>query len=259
MREYEGRVAVVTGAASGIGRATAELVASQGGTVVAVDSDAESLVWAEAAERTWSLVGDVASEHDNAEMVAMAVREFGGLDLLVLNAGLPAVGPIEALPLEQFDRVLDVNLRGVVLGVRAAVSALAESDAAAVVMTASVSGLAGDPGMWAYNAAKGGVVNFARAAAVDLAHRGIRVNCVCPGPIRTGMTAFIEQAAPAAFEEMRARIPLQRWGEAAEVARVIAFLGSQAASFVSGAVVPVDGGVMANTGQFLPPPLPATE
>jgi 3-oxoacyl-[acyl-carrier protein] reductase len=173
----------------------------------------------------------------------------------VLNAGLPSTGSIDGLDLESFDRVLAVNLRAVVLGLRAGLSALRSSQTAAVVVTASVSGLGGDPGMWAYNAAKGGVVNFVRSASLELASQGIRVNAVCPGPIRTGMTRPITDAAPAVAERLARNVPLQRWGEAVEVAAVINFLASPAASFVTGAIVPVDGGVSANTGQFQPPAL----
>ena len=111
--------------------------------------------------------------------------------------------------------------------------------------------------MWAYNAAKGGVINFVRSAAIDLARDAIRVNAVCPGPIRTGMTATIEESARPVFEALRRHIPLQRWGEADDVAAVIAFLMSPQAAFVTGAVIPVDGGVTANTGQFLPPEKPS--
>lgn len=253
MAEHEGRVAVVTGAASGIGRATAECLHQAGARVLAVDLDAEKLAWTEPIDGILGQAGDVTSEPDNAAMVEAACSRFGGLDALILNAGIPSAGPIDALPMETFDRVVEVNLRGAVLGLRAAIPALSDSASAAVVVTASVSGLGADPGMWAYNAAKGGVVNLVKAAAVDLAHRGIRVNGVCPGPIRTGMTSFIEEAAPDEYERMRRRIPLQRWGEPAEVGAVIAFLASTAASFVTGALVPVDGGIVANNGQFLPP------
>jgi len=251
--DQEGRVAIVTGAASGIGRATSEILTQRGASVLAVDANAEALGWTDGAAAVISKVGDVTSEADNAAMVEAALEHFGRLDVLVLNAGVASVGTIEGQTLESFDQVVEVNLRGSVLGLRAAIPALAESGDAAVVMTASVSGLGGDPGMWAYNAAKGGVVNLVRAAAVDLGHRDIRVNGVCPGPTRTAMTAIIENAAPEMFEAMRRRLPLQRWGEASEVAEVIAFLASPAASFVTGVLVPVDGGVSASTGQFLPP------
>jgi meso-butanediol dehydrogenase / (S,S)-butanediol dehydrogenase / diacetyl reductase len=117
-----------------------------------------------------------------------------------------------------------------------------------VVVTASVSGLGGDPGLWAYNTAKGGVTNFVRAAALELGREGIRINAVCPGPTHTGMTADIRQSP--VYDELRRHIPLGRWGEPEEIAAVITFLGSPAASFVNGAMVPVDGGVFAGTGQF---------
>ncbi|MBW2315150.1 MAG: SDR family oxidoreductase [Deltaproteobacteria bacterium] len=253
---HAGRVAIVTGAASGIGRATSELLAKGGASVIAQDLDADALAWTEGVEGVRGQVGDVTSAEDNAAMVEAALEHFGRLDILVLNAGMTLPGMIETLPLESFDQVLDVNLRGSVLGLKAAVSALADAgDAgdASVVVTASVSGLGGDPGMWAYNVAKGGVVNLVRAAAVDLGHKGIRVNGVCPGPTRTRMTSVIETAAPEAFEALRRRVALQRWGEPEEIAEVIGFLASPAASFVTGAVIPVDGGISANTGQFLPP------
>ncbi len=251
-----GQVVVVTGAASGIGRALCERLAAGGASAVAVDLDTDKLAWTKNADRIISLAGDITEEETNAAMVELAVKEFGHLDAVALNAGLPATGTIEALPLAEFDRIVEVNLRGTVLGTRAAIPALRDAGGGAVIATASVSGMGGDPNMWAYNAAKGAVINYVRAAAIDLARDSIRVNAVCPGPIRTGMTEVIESAAPTVHEALRSHIPLQRWGEAMEVAAVIAFLMCPDASFVTGAIVPVDGGISAGTGQFLPPQLP---
>jgi len=248
-------VAVVTGAAHGIGRATSELLAIRGANVIAQDIDGEALAWTDGWPNVQPHTGNVRLESDNQAMVETALSSFGSLDILVLNAGVTAPGTLEHLPLEQFDRVMDVNLRGTVLGIRAALEPLRESPHAAVVMTASVSGLGGDPGMWAYNVAKGGVVNFVRAAAVDLARYGIRVNGVCPGPTRSKMTAGIEQASPQIFEGLGRQTLLQRWAQPEEIAEVIHFLASRAASFVTGVCIPVDGGLSANTGQFPPNPL----
>ncbi len=268
---------MVTGAASGIGRATVDRLRRDGWAVVAVDIDADRLRWVEDADvdrpkggradpgavvagPVVAHVADVATEDGNAGAVARSVDEFGALHAVVLNAAVGSSGSLESQPIAELDRVLAVNLRGVVLGVRAAIPALRRSPGAtgsSIVITGSISGLFADPGMWAYNASKGGVVNFARAAAIDLAADGIRVNAVCPGGIATtGMTTPMERHAPEMFEEMRSHVPLQRWGLPEEVAAVIAFLLSDDASFVTGAAIPVDGGVTAGTGQFRAPSRP---
>lgn len=244
-------VAVVTGAASGIGRATVELLVARGHAVVAVDLDEAAFGWLPAGAPVEVVAGDVTDEGAATEMVERAVTGFGRLDVAVLNAGLPGSGPLEALDLAVFDRVVDVNLRAVVLGLRAVAPAMRAGGGGSVVVTASTSALGGEPGRWPYNAAKAAVVNLVRAVAIDLALDGIRVNAVCPGPVHTGMTERLRGTER--YESLRRMVPQQRWGEASEVAEVIAFLASPAASFVTGVALPVDGGVSAGNGQALPP------
>jgi len=248
------RAAIVTGAASGMGRATTDRLSRDGWSVLAVDLSEEGLGWIDtAAKHVRPHVADVATEDGNASMVAAASDAFGRVDGVVLNAGVGSAGAIDTQPMEEVDRVLSVNLRGVMLGMRAVVPALRERGGA-IVVTASISGLFGDPNMWAYNASKGGVVNLVRSVAIDLAHDAIRVNAVCPGGIAgTGMTIPMERHAPDMFEEMRSHVPMQRWGRPEEVASAIAFLLSDDSSFITGAMLPVDGGVTAGTGQFRVP------
>ncbi|MEC7875019.1 MAG: SDR family oxidoreductase [Actinomycetota bacterium] len=247
MSDNEGNVIVVTGAGSGIGKATVHRLANEGAKVVAVDLTDSSLEWTNEFDSVAALAGDVTDPLVNEEMMAVAANNFGGLNAAVLNAGVVAQGDIVRGSMSDYDRVMDVNVRGVVLGLKSAIAVMA-STGGSIVVTGSVSGLRGDSGLWAYNASKGAVVNLARSAALDVGHLNIRVNAVCPGPIHTGLTE--DTVGTEMGDAMAARLPLGRFGEPEEVAAVIAFLTSSQSSFVTGAAVPVDGGVTAGTGQW---------
>ncbi|MED5551690.1 MAG: SDR family oxidoreductase [Actinomycetota bacterium] len=247
MSDNEGNVIAVTGAGSGIGKAAVKRLVDEGASVVAVDLTESSLEWTNDFESVVSLAGDVTDPSVNDHMVALAVDNFGGLNAAVLNAGVVAQGDIVRGSMSDYDRVMDVNVRGVVLGLKSVVAVMA-STGGSIVVTGSVSGLGGDSGLWAYNASKGAVVNLARSAALDLGHLNVRVNAVCPGPIHTGLTE--DTRGTEMGDAMAARLPLGRFGEPEEVAAVIAFLTSTQSSFVTGAAIPVDGGVTAGTGQW---------
>lgn len=246
MSPHTGPVAIVTGAASGIGRATVDRLVAARYAVVAVDQDEGP-----SDEHVIRLAGDVCEPALNEEAVTIAVEQFGGLDAVVLNAGVSVRGSIGELPLDDFDRAMDVNVRSVAIGIRAAIPSLEARGGGAIAVTASTSGLGGDPEMWAYNASKGAVVNLVRSAALDLGPLGIRVNAVAPGPTETAMTRRI-QDSPEIYEVLRRRMALQRWAQPDEIAAVLTFLVSPDASIITGAVIPADGGMTASTGQFLP-------
>ncbi len=245
---HDGRVVWVTGAASGIGRATVEEVIAEGGRVVASDLPSADFSWADGNDDVAVVIGDATSAADNDAAVATAMERFGRLDGAALNAGVAMRADLFDGPLDSYDTTMDVNVRGVVLGVRAAARSMRPGSA--ITVTASTSGMRGDPGMWVYNTSKAAVINFVRSASMDLAGRGIRINAVCPGPTETGMTTGFEGPGK---EDMRRRIPLQRWGGADELGAAHSWLLSTKASFVTGAHLPVDGGISANTGQFTPP------
>ena len=242
--------AVITGAANGIGRATTELFLARGGRVVAMDIAGDALVGLPSSASLITLVGDVTSEAANADAVARAEHAWGRLDVMVLNAGVRASGPIDTIDLDVFDQSIDVNLRSAVLGLRVGLPALRRAGGGSVVITSSNTGLNGETNRWPYAAAKAGVLNLMRSVALDVAIDDIRVNAVCPRPTLTGMTMGIETER---YDRLRRNVPQQRWAQPSEIAEAIWFLASPAASFITGVALPVDGGVSANTGQGVLP------
>jgi meso-butanediol dehydrogenase/(S,S)-butanediol dehydrogenase/diacetyl reductase len=247
---FEDKVVIVTGAASGIGEATARRFSAEGAKVILVDRQREALdkVAGELpSDRTLAHVADVSDSKAVDGMVASVVKRFGRLDVLVNNAGVHEGGDPAELTDEQWRKVMATDADGVFFGCRAAIPHL-EKTKGSIVNTASVSGTGGDWSMSPYNAAKGAVVNLTRALAMDLGKKGVRVNAVCPSLTRTGMTADMmdDKKLLSKFAE---RIPLGRVCEPREVAAVIAFLASEDASFMTGANIAVDGGVSASNGQ----------
>jgi len=251
-RSIAGRVAIVTGAGSGMGRATALLMASEGAFVAATDvvGAAAEATGAEARQRggrcdAWEL--DVGSAEQIADVVAAVVAAEGRIDILVNNAGVSIPTAIDGDEFDAaWDTTMSVNLRGQARMVRAVLSHLHRSDAGRIVNVASTEGLGATPFISPYTVSKHGVIGLTRALAVELGASGITANCVCPGPIRTGMTAAIPDDAKETFA--RRRVPLRRYGRPEEVAHAILSLALPAMSFVNGAVLVVDGGLTAKQG-----------
>lgn len=244
------RVAVVTGAASGIGRATALLLAAQGCQVVAADineAGARETARLAGGQASWLRV-DVTSETDCEALAAAALQRHGRLDVAFNNAGIAGY-PLLTVDhsLAQWQRVLDVNLTGVFNCMRFQIPAMKQNGGGAIVNTASIMGLSASPGGSAYCAAKHGVLGLTKAAALEYSRDGIRVNAVCPGYIETPMTRgedtiFPEKKIQAAI----ARVPMRRMAQPGEVAEMVAWLCSERASYVTGSSFTVDGGVTAS-------------
>ncbi|MEQ3626455.1 MAG: SDR family NAD(P)-dependent oxidoreductase [Celeribacter sp.] len=248
MRRFEGKVVVVTGASSGIGAATARRFGTEGAKVVLVARSKEDLK-AVAADIPGSLciAADVSKASDVRRVVADATGEHGAIDVLINNAGTAVMGTLDEVDHDDWNKVIDTDLTGVYQLTKAAWPALKQSRGN-VVMTSSVSGLGGDWGMFAYNAAKGGVTNMTRALALDARNSGVRVNAVNPSLTRTELTEGMFDDDEL-IEKFKERIPLGRPAEPEDIADVIAFLASDDARFVNGVNLPVDGGLSASNGQ----------
>jgi NAD(P)-dependent dehydrogenase (short-subunit alcohol dehydrogenase family) len=250
MKRLEGKSAVVTGAASGIGRASAILFAEQGAKVVAVDRapEVEQTVATirSAGGKAIALVRDVSSEASVAEIMATAVREFGGLDVCYANAGVSGgFIPLLETTVEQFTDVLNINLVGAFLTLKYAAQIMVEKKRGSIVCTASVAGLRSGAGGVPYSASKAGVISLVQTAANQLYGTGVRVNAICPGLIETGMTKPIFDSARARGTDQKIGQlnPLRRAGNPTEIAHVALFLASDESSYVNGQALAVDGGL----------------
>lgn len=257
-QELAGKVAIVTGAAGGIGRATVELFVAAGAKVVLADVDAGQgeefaarFGAAAAFKRT-----DVSSADDIKALVAFAVAHFGGLHIMFNNAGISGAQYPRFLDddLQDFQRVIGINLFGVMAGSQAAARHMARNGGGVIINNASIAGVLPGQALMTYRASKAAVIMFSKSSAIDFAEYGIRVNCLAPGHIRTPLTSFapadaspevaarVQQAVGAAFDVNQ---PLKRTGYPVDVANVVLFLASDRAAQVTGVVLPVDGGITA--------------
>ena len=246
-RSVEGKVALITGSGSGMGRATSYVFAEAGAKVVVSDINEKQIE--EVSSEINSSSGtclkqilDVTNQENIKEVIANVIEEFGQLDILINNAGISIPTTIDDENYEaSWDRTFDVLLKGQVNLIRAALPFIRESDCGRIVNISSTEGLGATPRISPYTSAKHGVIGLTRSLAAELGSQGITVNCICPGPINTAMTAAIPIEDKQIYA--RRRVPLKRYGEPEEVALMTLSLCLPAASFVNGAVLPVDGGL----------------
>ncbi len=252
MSRLAGKVAIVTGAASGIGRATALLFAAEGAKVVAADVDKArgDTVVQEIASAGGDAVFvrvDISSPEQVEALVRTAVETYGKLDVIFNNAGIEGQqGSTADCTVENFDRVISINLKGVFLGMKYAIPAMLRNGGGSIINTASVAGLVGFVNIPAYCASKGGVLQLTKTAALEYGKQGIRVNAICPGVIATPMIErFTETAGEAGRQAMEAMEPIGRMGKPEEIAQMALFLASDESAFCTGAPFIVDGGFVA--------------
>lgn len=248
------KVALITGGASGIGLATAQVFIAEGAQVLLVDRDEASLAAAVAlcgAENTRSFCVDLKDDSAHARYVEHALQQFGRLDIAVFNAGITGVNtPLEDYPVAVFDEVMALNLRAAWLGLRAVIPPLKQQKSGSIIFTSSIQGLAALPGTTAYTTSKHALVGMMKGAALELAPHGVRVNTVHPAYTDTPMMQRIHRDVmpqqPEQFEKLLSgSVPMQRYARAEEVAQMMAFLASDAASYSTGSCFTVDGGMLA--------------
>jgi NAD(P)-dependent dehydrogenase (short-subunit alcohol dehydrogenase family) len=253
--EFHNKVAIVTGGGQGIGRACVLALAREGAAVVVADRDAEAAGVLVEGINSWggraaAVVADVAQENDAARIATEAVAAFGGIDILVNNAGIQTQGTVESTTLDRWNNTIAINLTGVYLVSRFVLPEMRRRGGGAVVNVASIHGLVTGPNLSAYAASKGGVIALSRSMALDFAEDGVRVNCVCPGVIDTSLlreAARLENSShPAEQLKTWGKLqPLGRLGQAEEAAELILFLAGPRASFITGSVYTLDGGLSA--------------
>ncbi len=251
------KVALITGGAGGIGQAAAKIFTGEGAKVVLVDRDEASLqsvVSSIGEDKASYVVADVTQPEQAEGYVKAAIERRGGVDIYLANAGIEGiVSPIPDYPFDMFDQVMAVNVRGVWLGLKYVIPAMRERGGGSIVITSSTAGIGGTAGMSAYTTSKHAVIGMMRTAAIECAPMGIRVNTVNPAPIETRMMRSLEEMRVAAADDSEvtvertkkaysARIPLQRYGDPEEVAKLMLFLASDDSSYCTGGVYMVDGG-----------------
>jgi meso-butanediol dehydrogenase / (S,S)-butanediol dehydrogenase / diacetyl reductase len=241
---FTNKVAIVTGGSSGIGAAIVERLVSEGAKVIVADINApaqtsESIVY----QRT-----DVTSASEVNAMVTATIEQFGRLDILVNNAGIGILAETPDLAEDDWDRLFAINVKSIFHACRVAIPHL-RLNQGVIINVASISGLFGDFGFSAYNASKGAVINYTRTLALDCARDNVRVNAVCPGAITGTAMGVGKFGSESDRREWTDAIPLGRYGTATEVANLVTFLASQEASYITGAIMVVDGGITAHSGQ----------
>ena len=245
MRGLENRIAFVTGAARGIGRAIAERLAKEGARVAVADLDAEGAARAarELGERAFGVRVDVADSVSVRAAVGAAIAHFGRVDALVNNAGWDKVEPFVQASEATWDKVLAINLRGPIAVTRAVLDGMIERRAGWIVSISSDAGRVGSSGEVVYSAAKAGVIGFSKALAREMARHGIHVNVVCPGPTNTALLAEVGADNPNLVQALAKAVPFRRIGEPDDIAGAVAFLLSDDAAFITGQTLSVSGGM----------------
>lgn len=243
-RLLEGKTAILTGAGSGMGLATARLFHKHGANLVLADiSGAQDTTAKELGDRSVAIQTDVSKAADSKAMIDLALSEFGGLDILCNIAG--AIAPMVSFhesSEEDFDKMVDVNLRGVFLSMKYAIPELLKRGGGSIVNVASTAALIGTPNLASYSAAKSGVLGLTKTVALEYAEQQIRANTLCPGTIKTPMMDQGIADNPGAYEYLRDLVPVRRVGTADEIANGMLFLASDQSSYITGIALPVEGG-----------------